>query len=39
LYQLWIIDDDDCGAVSGMRISRETKVHEENLPQSIINPT
>jgi hypothetical protein len=37
-----MIDDDDCGAVSGMRIGRGKKVLRENLPQchfSIKNPT
>jgi hypothetical protein len=30
LYQLWMIDDDDCGAISGMN---EWQVLCENLPQ------
>jgi hypothetical protein len=25
-------DDDECGAVVGMRIARGTKIFEENLP-------
>jgi hypothetical protein len=27
------LDDDECGAVFGMRIGRETEVLRENLPQ------
>jgi hypothetical protein len=33
LYQHWMIDDDECGAVCGMRIVRGTEVLGENLPQ------
>jgi hypothetical protein len=28
-----MINDDECGAVCGMRIGRETEVFGENLPQ------
>jgi hypothetical protein len=28
-----MIDDDECGAVGGMRIGRRTKILGENLPQ------
>jgi hypothetical protein len=28
-----MIDDDECGAIGGMRIGRRKKVLEENLPQ------
>jgi hypothetical protein len=28
-----MIDDDDCGAIGGMRIIRETEVRGENVPQ------
>jgi hypothetical protein len=28
-----MIDDDECGAVGGMRIGRETEVLRVNLPQ------
>jgi hypothetical protein len=28
-----MIDEDDCGAIGGMKIGRGTKVLEENLPQ------
>jgi hypothetical protein len=28
-----MIDDDECGAVGGIRIDRETEVLGENLPQ------
>jgi hypothetical protein len=28
-----MIDDDECGAVGGMTIGRETEVLRENLPQ------
>jgi hypothetical protein len=28
-----MIDEDDCGAIGGMKISRETEVLGENLPQ------
>jgi hypothetical protein len=27
-----MIDDDDCGAIGGMKIGRETEVFGENLP-------
>jgi hypothetical protein len=27
-----MVDDDECGAVSGLIIEKETKVLEENLP-------
>jgi hypothetical protein len=30
-----IDDDDDCGAIVGMRIGGETKVLGENLPQCL----
>jgi hypothetical protein len=33
LYQPQMIDDDDCGAIGGMRIGRETVVLGENLPR------
>jgi hypothetical protein len=28
-----MIDEDDCGAIGGMKIGRETEVLGENLPQ------
>jgi hypothetical protein len=28
-----MIDDDNCGAIGGMKIGRETEVLRENLPQ------
>jgi hypothetical protein len=28
-----MIDDDECGAITGMQIGRETEVLRENLPQ------
>jgi hypothetical protein len=28
-----MIDEDDCGTISGMNIGRETEVLGENLPQ------
>jgi hypothetical protein len=31
-YQPPMIDDDDCGAIGGMRIGRGTEVLGENLP-------
>jgi hypothetical protein len=33
LYQPLMIDDNDCGAIGGMTIVRETEVLGENLPQ------
>jgi hypothetical protein len=33
LYQPQMIDDDDCGAIGGMRKGRGTEVLGENLPQ------
>jgi hypothetical protein len=33
LYQLQMIDDDDCGAVGGMKIGMGNQSLRENLPQ------
>jgi hypothetical protein len=33
MYQLRVIDDDECRRVDGMRIWRGTEVFGENLPQ------
>jgi hypothetical protein len=33
LYQPRMRDNDECGAVGGMKIGRETEVHGGNLPQ------
>jgi hypothetical protein len=33
LYQPQMTDDDECGAIGGMRIGGETEVLGENLPQ------
>jgi hypothetical protein len=33
LYQPQMIDDGDCGAIGGMRLTGETEVLGENLPQ------
>jgi hypothetical protein len=33
LCQPWMVDDDECGAVSGMRIGRGNRSIGENLPQ------
>jgi hypothetical protein len=33
LYEPRMIDDEECGAIGGMRIGREAEVLRENLPQ------
>jgi hypothetical protein len=34
LYHPQMIDDDDCGAIGGIKLAGETEVLRENLPQS-----
>jgi hypothetical protein len=34
-----MVDDDECGAVGGMRIGRETEMLVENLPSATLSTT